>query len=100
PMECGHRPGISKEFPIQMKRTTALAVLLVSGLALNAAAQTPATSTPAAAAIPAKVAVIAFQVAVAQTNEGQRDYADITKKFEPKQAELKPLNDEIKSLKK
>jgi outer membrane protein len=105
-MECGHRPGISKEFPIQMKRSTALAALLASGLALTAVAQTPAAApantAPAGGgtAIPAKVAVIAFQVAVAQTNEGQRDYADITKKFEPKQAELKALNDQIDNLKK
>lgn len=102
-MECGHTPGISKEFPIQMKRTSVLAALLASGLALNAAAQTPATAaaaTSAPSAIPAKVAVIAFQVAVAQTNEGQRDYADITKKFEPKQTALKQQNDDIDNLKK
>ena len=78
--------------------------MLASGLALNAAAQTPAaapSAAPAAApAGPAKVAVIAFQVAVAQTNEGQRDFADVQKKFEPKRAELKTMNDEIDNLKK
>jgi outer membrane protein len=110
PKECGHTPGILKEFPIQMKRTFALAVLLASGLALNAAAQTPAAPAPAGAApaaapaavtpIPAKVAVIAFQVAVAQTNEGQRNFADVTKKFEPKRAQLKALNDEVEGMKK
>jgi outer membrane protein len=86
-----------------MKRTLALAVLLASGLVLNAAAQTPAASAaPAAAApaIPAKVAVIAFQVAVAQTNEGQRNFSDVQRKFEPKQAQLKALNDDIENLKK
>lgn len=82
-----------------MKRTIALAALLASGFALNAPAQTPAPST-SATAIPAKVAVIAFQAAVAQTNEFQRDYADIAKKFEPKQAQLKQQNDEIDALKK
>jgi outer membrane protein len=82
-----------------MKRTLALAVLLVSGLALNAAAQTSPAATPVAA-IPAKVAVIAFQVAVAQTNEGQRNFGDVQKKFEPKRAQLKALNDEIENLKK
>ncbi|WP_263355534.1 OmpH family outer membrane protein [Acidicapsa ligni] len=86
-----------------MKRTLALA-LLASGFvptALNAAAQTPAA--PAAvtvSAIPAKVAVLAFQVAVAQTNEGQRNFADLQKKFEPKRAQLKAQNDEIEGLKK
>lgn len=90
-----------------MKRNLALVVLLASGLALNAAAQTPAATAPAPAAapatvtaIPAKVAVIAFQVAVAQTNEGQRNFSDVQKKFEPKRATLKALNDEIENLKK
>jgi outer membrane protein len=89
-----------------MKRTIALALLLASGLfvnSLNAAAQTPAApAAPAAAAPagPAKIAVVAFQVAVAKTNEGQRNFADVQKKFEPKQAQLKTLNDDIESLKK
>jgi outer membrane protein len=92
-----------------MKRTFALAVLLASGLALNAAAQTPAAPVPSApgaapaavvAPIPAKVAVVAFQVAVAQTNEGQRNFADIQRKFEPKRAQIKASGDEIETLKK
>ncbi len=81
-----------------MKRTLALAALLASGLALNATAQTAA---PAAAPAPAtKVAVIAFQATVAQTNEGQRTLGDLQRKYEPKQAQLKALNDEIETLKK
>jgi len=81
-----------------MKRSLALIVTLASGFVLNAAAQTPAA--PAAPAGPAKIAVIAFQVAVAQTNEGQRNFADLQKKYEPKRAQLKSLSDEIESLKK
>jgi outer membrane protein len=81
-----------------MKRTFALATLLASGLVLSAAAQTPAPAAPpAVSAVPAKIAVIAFQVAVAQTNEGQRNFADIQRKFEPRQAKLKALNDEIET---
>lgn len=86
-----------------MKRNLALAAMLASGFALSAIAQTPAaapSAAPAAPVGPAKVAVIAFQVAVAQTNEGQRDFADVEKKFQPKRAELKALNDEIDNLKK
>jgi outer membrane protein len=89
-----------------MKRTLALAVLLAAGFfsnALKATAQTsaaPAAPAAAAPAIPAKVAVIAFQVAVAQTNEGQRNFSDVQRKFEPKQAQLKTLNDDIENLKK
>lgn len=83
-----------------MKRTFALATLLASGLVLSAAAQTPAPTSAAAppvVAVPAKIAVIAFQVAVAQTNEGQRNFADVQRKYEPRQAKLKALNDEIES---
>lgn len=88
-----------------MKRTLAIATILASGLVLNAPAQTPAASaaaTPAsaAAAIPARIAVVRFQLAVAQTNEGQRDFADLQKKYAPKQATLKSLSDEIDSLTK
>ncbi len=90
-----------------MKRSLALAVSLASGLALHAAAQAPAAASPAAAAPaaaapagPAKIAVVAFQVAVAQTNEGQRNFADLQKKYEPKRTQLKALNDDIESLTK
>ena len=90
-----------------MKRTLALATLLASGIALNASAQTPAAaaapvpaSTAPATAVTAKVGVIAFNAVVAQTNEGQRDMADVQRKFEPKQAQLKALNDEVEKLKK
>lgn len=86
-----------------MKRSLALAVTLASGLALHATAQAPAAATPAASptpAGPAKIAVVAFQVAVAQTNEGQRNFADLQKKYEPKRTQLKALNDEIETLTK
>ncbi len=76
--------------------------MLASGMVLNAAAQTQAAAAPAAGpvAVPAKIAVIAFQLAVAQTNEGQRDFADLQKKYAPKEAALKTLSDEIDSLTK
>lgn len=80
-----------------MKRTLAIALTLASGMSLSAFAQPPATPAPAG---PAKVAVIAFQAAVAQTNEFQRNYADLEKKFEPKRDQLKTLNDEIDNLTK
>jgi len=86
-----------------MKRSLALVFLLASGLVLNAAAQTPAApaaSSAPAAAVPAKIAVINFQLAVAQTNEGQRDFADLQKKYAPKEATLKALSDEIDNLTK
>ena len=83
-----------------MKRSLALVVTLASGFVLSAAAQTPATPAAAAPAGPAKIAVIAFQVAVAQTYEGQRNFTDLQKKYEPKRAQLKTLSDEVDSLTK
>jgi outer membrane protein len=84
-----------------MKRSLALIVTLASGFALSAAAQTlPAPAAAAAPAGPAKIAVIAFQVAVAQTNEGQRNFADLQKKYDPKRQQLKGLSDEVDNLTK
>ncbi len=80
-----------------MKRSLVLFLMLASGFALGAIAQTPAV--PAASG-PAKIAVIPFQEALAETNEGQRDMADLQKKFEPKRAQFKSLADEIENLTK
>jgi outer membrane protein len=80
-----------------MKRSLALIAILASGFVLSAAAQTPATAAPAG---PAKIAVIAFQVAVAQTNEGQRNFSDLQKKYDPKRQQLKALSDELEGLTK
>jgi outer membrane protein len=81
-----------------MKRSLALIVTLASGMVLSAAAQTsPASAAPAG---PAKVAVIAFQAAVGQTNEFQRNFADLQKKYDPKRAQLKTDSDEIDALEK
>ena len=81
-----------------MKRLLVVILTLASGFVLSAAAQTaPATAAPV---VPAKVAVIAFQAAVGQTNEFQRNFADLQKKYEPKRAQLKSLADEIDSLEK
>ena len=83
-----------------MNRSLVLAFSLASALA--AGAQLPAPSAPPAVvpAGPAKIAVIAFKAAVAQTNEGQRDFADLEKKFMPRENQLKALNDEIETLTK
>jgi outer membrane protein len=80
-----------------MKQPTVLAAALIAGLTVTSAAQTPAPSTTDG---PAKIAVIAFQTAVTQTNEFQRNYADLQKKYEPKRQELKTLSDQIDGLKK
>jgi outer membrane protein len=77
-----------------MKRIFAIVTLVASGLALGASAQAPATATAP------KVAVIQFQDAVTNTNEFQRDFGDLQKKFEPQRAQLKSLSDEVDALTK
>ncbi len=71
-----------------------------TALLLCAGTLTAVAQAPASAAQSAKVGVIAFQAAVTQTNEFQRDFADLQKKYEPKRQELKTLNDQIEALKK
>lgn len=83
-----------------MKRTFALVLMLASGMFLSAVAHTQTAPAAAPTAAPARIAVVAFQLAVAQTNEGQRDFADLQKKYAPKEAALKTLSDEIDSLTK
>jgi outer membrane protein len=94
-----------------LPRSLSLACLLASGLGASALAQSSSAAVPnapsaggmAAAPAPAgpsKVAVIMFQGVVAQTNEGQRNFAEIRKKYEPKQALIKQQSDEIDALEK
>jgi len=58
------------------------------------------TANAAPAATGAKVGTINIEGAIFASNEGQRDFEALNKKLEPKQTELKNLNDEVESLKK
>jgi len=100
PVGADRPTGIPKEHYIRMKRSLALIATLASGFVLSAAAQTLPAPAAAAPAGPAKIAVIAFQVAVAQTNEGQRNFADLQKKYDPKRQQLKAESDEVDNLTK
>ena len=79
-----------------------LVCLLASGIGASALAQGAAAGASTAAATPGvtKIAVINFQAAVAQTNEGKRNFGELQKKFDPKRTQLKSLQDEIDNLKK
>jgi Skp family chaperone for outer membrane proteins len=80
--------------------------------ALGAFAQTGSEALPAAPSsantsaptIPQatgnKVGTINIDAAIYGSNEGQRDFEGLSKKLEPKQAELKKMNDDIEELKK
>jgi outer membrane protein len=90
-----------------------LAVAVVSAIPASAqtaqtSGVTPSTASPAASA-PAttptaitgtKVGAINIEGAVFGSNEGRRDMEALSKKFEPKQTELKTQNDELEALKK
>jgi len=102
-----------KKFAI--KKSACVTVAVVFGLSLFALAQADAAaSSPAAAAATTpnapsaaaakangtKIGTLSVEQAIAASNEGQRDLEALSKKFEPKQNELKGLSDEIDSLKK
>lgn len=91
-----------------MKRSLVAAAALAASFTLSAMAQAtpPAAPTPAGASVTptptgaTKIAVIAFQPAVASTNEGRQALATVQQKFSPKQAQLKAESDQIDALKK
>jgi Skp family chaperone for outer membrane proteins len=86
-----------------MNRTLAFATVLAAGLSTaTLAAQAPAAAAPAAApqALPAKIAIIAFEQVVLATNEGQKALQDVQKKYEPQKAKIDSASTEIDSLRK
>jgi outer membrane protein len=102
-------PRKPKEFLNSMKRSLSLVCVLASGMGVAAVAQAAAPAKPApdpapSASVPvtgaAKIAIIQFSGAVTQTNEFQRDIADLRKKYEPQEAKLQTENQEIETLKK
>jgi len=91
-----------------MNRSLSLVCVLASGMGAGAVAQAaaparpadPTPSAPVAVTGATKIAVINFQQAVGQTNEFQRDLADLRKKYEPQEQKLTQENQEIDTLKK
>jgi outer membrane protein len=73
-----------------------------AGSTTTAANTAPAGAAPAAVAPSGatRIGIINVQDAILATNEGQKEFDALGKKFEPKRTELKGLNDEIDSLKK
>jgi len=93
---------ISKIARISLATVFGLSLLAVAQTApaAGAPAATPSAPSPAAAATGTKVGTINIEQAIFASNEGRRDFETLSKKFEPKQNELKGLSDEIESLKK
>ena len=63
--------------------------------ATTAPSLAPTISTPAPTA---KVGVMILEAAIGNTTEGKREFDALTKRFEPKQQELKALKDELDNL--
>ncbi|MHB8303778.1 MAG: hypothetical protein ACYDC6_13210 [Acidobacteriaceae bacterium] len=78
-----------------MKRSLVAVAVLAASFTVSGMAQAvpPAAPSPASASVVptgvTKIAVIAFQAAVASTNEGRQAFAQVQQKFAPKQAQLK-----------
>jgi outer membrane protein len=97
-----------------MNRNLILVSALGAGLITAAGmAQTPAAPAPTAPApqpaaeapvtpqaIPAKIALVAFEQAVFATNEGQKAVQDIQTKYKPKKDQIENLSHEVDTLKK
>ena len=95
-------PEHLKEFKIRMNRTftTLLATVIVAlPLSLTAQAAPAAATAPATTPGGAKVGIIDVQQVIVATNEGQRDFEQLQKKFDPKRNELQGLSKEVDSLK-
>ncbi len=80
-----------------MKRTYQAVCL---ALTLWASASLFAQAGTAAAASGTKIGVIDIQTAILATNEGQREFNNLTAKFQPKQTELQNMSKEVDSLQK
>lgn len=83
--------------------TAAFAFSLLAMAQTKPAAAAGADPTPGPAitgATGTKIGTINIEQAIFATNEGQRDFEALRKKMEPKDNELKGMNDEVDSLKK
>src|SRR5262249_504549 len=79
-----------------------LALSLGLSTAISSVALAQGASAPAAAPAPttAKIGIVNIQEAIANTNEGKKEFDALQARLTPKQTELKSLNDEVEGLKK
>jgi len=95
-----------------MRLSLAAAVLFaISALAQTSSAATPSspsggatgsapTPAPVATGSGTRMGTINIEQAIFGSNEGRRDFEELSKKLEPKQSQLKGQNDELESLQK
>ncbi len=92
-----------------MKRNFArITLTLAFVLSLTAFAQTEQAAATAPAGAPttapaptgtSKIGIIDIQAAIVSTNEGQKEFQNLQKKFDPKRTELEGLQKEVETLK-
>jgi outer membrane protein len=79
-------------------------VLSASALAQTGGAAVPQSAAPAAGhggiSTTAKIGIVNIQDAIIATNEGKKEFDALQTRFQPKQNDLKALNDEVENLKK
>jgi outer membrane protein len=83
-----------------MTRKLATIAFVVLAFALALAAQTTPGSAAPAGPAPTKIGFVNIQQAIVATNEGQRDFQNLEKHFEPQRSKLQKDNAEVDELKK
>jgi outer membrane protein len=74
----------------------AMTLALIFSAPAIAQAAAPAATAPAVT----KVGIVNIQAAIVNSNEGERDFETLQKKFDPKRTELESLNKEVDELQK
>src|SRR5579863_6609599 len=95
-------------FPLAVVFAFSVSVMAQAGKSEATLPAAPSATAPAATPAPdasaatgsSRVGTINIEQAIYASNEGQRDFEALGKKLEPKQTELKNMNDEVESLKK
>jgi outer membrane protein len=79
-----------------------LSLSIASSMAAFAQAAAAPAASPAASAgpVPTKIGVVNIQQAIGESAEGKKEIDALQQKFNPKQVELKGMNDELENLKK
>ncbi|HXZ27870.1 MAG TPA: OmpH family outer membrane protein [Terriglobales bacterium] len=83
-----------------MKSKVVILVVTLTMASLAVWAQSPAPAVSTSVAPPTKLGVIQMQQVILASNEGQRDFGALQKKFEPKQVELSNAKKELDDLQK
>lgn len=82
------------------QKVSRIMLTLMLGLSISSLAQTNVMKDAQTNVFSFKIATINMQQTILASNEGRRDFQALSFKFEPKEAELRKLSEEIEGLKK